>query len=82
MSVSVLLLLVIAALGAGAWMMFGSKGDDAAGDTAGEGGAKAAGSFSCRICGASSPTFLAAHEHASAEHDLAGHKIDESIEAR
>lgn len=69
MSVSVLLLLVIAAVGAGAWMMFGSKGDDA-----GESEAKAASGFSCRICGASSPTFLAAHEHASAEHDLAGHQ--------
>jgi len=37
--------------------------------------------YRCKVCGAKSATFAIAHEHASAEHELAGHNIDESIVA-
>ena len=37
------------------------------------------GSYRCKLCGAKSATFAVAHEHASAEHELAGHQIDDSI---
>ena len=78
---SILLVALLVAVGGGAWLVFRAKGEDEA--TGGDGGAIAApSSFRCKLCGTTSPTFVAAHEHASAEHALAGHRIDESIEAR
>jgi hypothetical protein len=37
--------------------------------------------YRCKVCGTKSATFAIAHEHASAEHELAGHDIDASIVA-
>jgi hypothetical protein len=75
MSLSVVLIGALVVIGIVAWMFFGGepKGEEAAGT--------AASTFRCKICGKQSLTFADAHEHASADHDLAGHKIDESIEA-
>jgi hypothetical protein len=79
MSLSIILLAVVVAIGAGAWLMFGSR-DEEPEATADEAPPQPS-SFRCNVCGKVSATFLAAHEHASAEHELAGHKIDESITA-
>jgi hypothetical protein len=73
MSLSVVLIGALVVIGIVVWMFFGGEPKDE------EGGA-AASTFRCKICGRTSTTFVDAHEHASADHDLAGHKIDESIE--
>ena len=75
MSLSVVLIGALVVIGIAAWMFFGGepKGEEAAGP--------AASAFRCKICGRRSTTFVDAHEHASADHELAGHQIDEAIEA-
>jgi hypothetical protein len=79
MGLSFLLVALLVAVGGGAWFLF-SKGVDEATD-GDQGAPETPGSFRCKLCGATSRTFVTAHEHASAEHELTGHKIDESIEA-
>ena len=79
MSLSMVLLAVVVALAVGGWLMFGAKAEPTDGA---EPSVPEPTSFRCKLCGASSATFLAAHEHASADHELTGHKIDESIEAK
>jgi hypothetical protein len=70
----ILVLLAMAAAAVGWFMMSGSDSEPA------EPAPPAPSSgFRCKLCGAKSATFLMAHEHASAEHDLAGHHVDESI---
>ena len=69
----ILVLLVVAAAAAGWFMMSGSDSEPA------EPAPQAPSGFRCKVCGAKSATFAIAHEHASAEHELAGHHIDESI---
>jgi hypothetical protein len=75
MSLSVVLIGALVVIGIVAWMFFGGepKGEEAAGPVAS--------AFRCKVCGKQSSTFVDAHEHASTDHELAGHKIDESIEA-
>ena len=75
MSLTAVLIGAFVVIGIVVWMFFGGepKGEE------GTGGAASA--FRCKVCGKTSKTFVDAHEHASADHDLAGHKIDESIEA-
>jgi hypothetical protein len=77
-SVVVIAVLVVVV---GAWFVFRVKGEEET-SGGGSGAAKAPSSFRCKLCGATSPTFVAAHEHASAEHELAGHHLDDSIEAQ
>lgn len=79
MSVSIVVVAVVIAIGIGAWLLFSPEGDSAGAAPAEK--QPEPRTFRCNVCGAVSPTFLAAHEHASAEHELAGHKIDESITA-
>jgi len=80
MGLSFLLVALLVAVGGGAWLLLSKGEEDEA--TGGDPGApEAPSSFRCKLCGATSRTFVAAHEHASAEHELAGHKIDQSIEA-
>jgi hypothetical protein len=71
----ILVLLVVAAAAAGWFMMsgFDSEPAEPAPPSPNSG-------YRCKVCGAKSATFAIAHEHASAEHELAGHHIDESIE--
>ncbi len=66
-------LLVVAAAAAGWFMMSGSD------DSGSTGTAPQSSGYRCKVCGAKSATFAIAHEHASAEHELAGHQIDDSI---
>jgi hypothetical protein len=77
MGLTFLLVALLVAVGGGAWLLF-SEGE---GEATGDGQPEAPSSFRCKLCGATSRTFVAAHEHASAEHELSGHKIDQSIEA-
>lgn len=76
MSLSVLLLVALAGFAAVGWYFFRGENEEE-----GESPAESASSFRCKVCGATSPTYVAAHEHASAEHDLAGHRLDDAIEA-
>jgi hypothetical protein len=72
----ILVLLVVAAAAAGWFMISGSDSEPA------EPAPPAPSSgYRCKVCGVKSATFAIAHEHASAEHELAGHQIDESIVA-
>jgi hypothetical protein len=71
----ILLLVVVAAAVAGWYMMTSDTEPEEAATPAGSG------SYRCKLCGTSSTTFAVAHEHASAEHELAGHQIDDSIMA-
>jgi hypothetical protein len=75
MSLPVVLIGALVVIGIVVWMFFGGEA------TGEEGASPSASSFRCKICGKTSTTFVDAHEHASADHDLSGHKIDESIEA-
>jgi hypothetical protein len=76
MSTTLILVLLAAAAAAAGWFMM--SGSDA---EPGEAGVPTPSSgYRCKVCGAQSATFAIAHEHASAEHELAGHHIDESIE--
>ena len=75
MSLEIVLVVAFIVIGVAVWMFFG--GEPTVEESA---DAKPPASFGCKVCGARSPTFVAAHEHASADHSLAGHKIDESIE--
>ena len=72
----ILALLVVAAAVVGWFMMSGGDSEPAEPTP----GAPTTG-YRCKVCGAKSTTFAIAHEHASAEHELAGHHIDESIVA-
>jgi len=74
MSTTLILLLVAVAAAVAGWYMMSSGGEpeDAAPPPA-------TGSYRCKVCGAKSASFAVAHEHASAEHELAGHQIDDSI---
>ncbi len=76
MSSSMLLIGALAVVGIVAWLYLG--GEPPADESA---VAAPPSSFHCKVCGKKSQTFIAAHEHASADHDLAGHKIDEAIES-
>lgn len=76
MSFSILLLVALVVLAAGGWYFVSGEGREKTGEIPPE----PATSFRCKVCGVVSPTFAAAHEHASADHDLAGHHIDEAIE--
>jgi hypothetical protein len=69
----ILLLVVVAAAIAGWYMMSSEEGPE---ETVPP---PLNSSYRCKLCGAKSATFAVAHEHASAEHELAGHQIDESI---
>jgi len=75
MSLSVVLIGALVVIGIVVWMFFGGEPKDV------EGAGAAASTFRCKVCGKTFTAFVDAHEHASADHDLAGHKIDESIEA-
>jgi hypothetical protein len=75
MSLSGVLIGALVVIGIAVWMFFGGEPKDV------EGTGAAASTFRCKICGKTSTTFVDAHEHASADHELAGHQIDESIEA-
>lgn len=76
MSLSVVLIGALVIIGIAAWMFSGgeAQSEEVAGVQTS--------AFRCKICGKTSPTFVDAHEHASADHDLAGHQIDESVEAQ
>jgi hypothetical protein len=76
MSLSVVLIGVFVIIGIAVWMFSGGEPQSEKGTVA------QASTFRCKICGKTSPTFVDAHEHASADHDLAGHEIDESVEAQ
>jgi len=69
----ILLLVVVAAAIAGWYMMSSEEGPEETVPPPPNS------SYRCKLCGAKSATFAVAHEHASAEHELAGHQIDESI---
>jgi flagellar basal body-associated protein FliL len=69
----ILLLVVVAAAVAGWYMMSSEQEPEEAAPP------PPSSSYRCKLCGAKSATFAVAHEHASAEHELAGHQIDESI---
>jgi len=63
--------------GAGlAWVMFGGE-ETAAVNTE---SLPEPSQFRCKVCGEISPTFKDAYEHVSADHNLVGKKIDESVE--
>ena len=75
MSLSVVLIGALVVIGIAVWMFFGGESQSE------EESSKGVSTFRCKICGKKWPTFVEAHEHASADHELAGHKIDESIAA-
>jgi hypothetical protein len=75
MSTTLILVLLVAAAAAAGWFMVSRSESGPA-----EPPPPAPSTYRCKVCGAKSATFAIAHEHASAEHDLAGHHIDESIE--
>ena len=74
MSTMLILLLVVVAAAVAGWYMMSSEEEP--GETAPP---PPSSSYRCKLCGATSETFAVAHEHASAEHELAGHHIDETI---
>jgi hypothetical protein len=76
MTLSVVLIGAFVIIAIAVWMF--SRGES----QSEEGTGVQASAFRCKICGKTSPTFVDAHEHASADHDLAGHQIDESVEAQ
>ena len=75
MSLTMVIIGACVVIGIALWMYFGGESGE-------EGTVAQPSSFRCKICRKTFPTFVDAHEHASADHDLAGHKIDESIEAQ
>ena len=76
MGLSVMLIGAFVIIGIAVWMFSGGEPQSE------EGTGVRMSTFRCKICGKTWPTFVDAHEHASADHDLAGHNIDESIEAQ
>jgi hypothetical protein len=75
MSTTLILVLLVAMAVAAGWFMV-SRADSEPAEPAPR---VPSGGFRCKVCGAKSATFAVAHEHASAEHELAGHHIDDSI---
>ena len=75
MSLSVIVIGAIMIVAAALWLYFGGGSNE-------EVSSSQPSSFRCKACGKMFSTFVDAHEHASADHDLAGHKIDESIETQ
>jgi hypothetical protein len=78
MSLTVVLIGAFIVGGIGLWLYFG--GESGANESGAVGDIGTPSEFRCKVCGANFEKFLAAHEHASADHELAGHKIDEAIE--
>jgi hypothetical protein len=76
MGLSVVVIGAVVIIGIAVWMFSGGEAQSE------EGTGAQASAFRCKKCGKTSSTFVDAHEHASADHDLAGHEIDESIEAQ
>jgi hypothetical protein len=76
MSLSVVVIGALVIIGIALWMFFGGEAESE------EVTGVQASAFRCKICGKISSKFVDAHEHASADHDLAGQQIDESVEAQ
>ncbi len=74
MSFSVIAVAVLLAVGVAIWFFF-STGEEEPSVAQAE-----TGTFRCKVCGTVSKSFLDAHNHATAEHELSGHHLDESIE--
>jgi hypothetical protein len=74
MSTMLILLLVVVAAAVAGWYMMSSEAEPDEAPSP-----PPSGNYRCKLCGAKSTTFAVAHEHASAEHELAGHQIDDSI---
>ena len=74
MDLTVVVIVVFVVGGIAAWMFFGGEPKDTDAPSAPK-------TFRCKVCAKTFSSFLAAHEHGSADHELAGHKLDDSIQA-